>query len=126
MGSRPMKRKEKIQRMIIQVVLLGLYHTSVNWISIVLMQIIPLPPPPNKLYCCGVSEIANRPFSNYQIFQLDSEAVRTKTIETRWNECEKYLHITTFLCLCPLNLSFKLNFNTGILKKAYWPLSKIP
>ena len=33
--------------------------------------------------------------------QLDSEAVRTKTIETRWNECEKYLHIIHF----PLPLS---------------------
>ena len=33
--------------------------------------------------------------------QLDSEAVRTKTIETRWNECEKYLHIILF----PLSLS---------------------
>ena len=28
--------------------------------------------------------------------QLDSEAARTKTIETRWNECEKYLHIIHF------------------------------
>ena len=28
--------------------------------------------------------------------QLDSEAVRTKTIETRWNEYEIYLHIIHF------------------------------
>ena len=28
--------------------------------------------------------------------QLDSEAVRTKTIETRWNECKKYLNIIHF------------------------------
>ena len=34
-------------------------------------------------------------------YQLDSEAVRTKTIETRRNECEKYLHIIHF----PLSLS---------------------
>ena len=33
--------------------------------------------------------------------QLDSEEVRTKTIETRWNECENYLHIFYF----PLSLS---------------------
>ena len=33
--------------------------------------------------------------------QLDSEAVRTKTMETRWNECEIYLHIIHF----PLSLS---------------------
>ena len=33
--------------------------------------------------------------------QLDSEAVRTKTIETRCNECEIYLHIIHF----PLSLS---------------------
>ena len=50
--------------------------------------------------------------------QLDIEAVRTKAIETRWNECEKYLHIIHFpsLCLCPVNLSFKLNCNNS--KKA--------
>ena len=34
-------------------------------------------------------------------FQLDSETVRTKAIETRWNECEIYLHIIHF----PLSLS---------------------
>ena len=49
--------------------------------------------------------------------QLDSEAVRTKTIETRWNECEIYLHIITFLCLCPHCLTIRLNLN--ISKKAY-------
>ena len=44
----------------------------------------------------------NRPFSKYQItILLDSEAVRTKGIETRWSECEKYLHIIHF----PLSLS---------------------
>ena len=35
--------------------------------------------------------------------QLDSEAVRTRTIETRWNICHKYLHIIHF----PLFLSSK-------------------
>lgn len=35
--------------------------------------------------------------------QLDSEAVRTKKIETLWNEFEKYLHIIHF----PLSLSSK-------------------
>ena len=35
-----------------------------------------------------------------------------KTIETRWNEYKKNICISsTFLCPCPLNLSFKLNFN---------------
>lgn len=29
----------------------------------------------------------------YIRIQLDSEAVTTKTIETRWNECKKYLQI---------------------------------
>ena len=45
----------------------------------------------------------NYPFSKYSNIQLDSEALRTKTIETRWNECEKYLHIIHF----PLSLSSK-------------------
>ena len=62
--------------------------------------------------------IPRHDFFEISNIQLDSEAVRTNTIETRWSECEKYLHITTFLCLCPLNLSFKLNFN--ISKKAYY------
>ena len=35
--------------------------------------------------------------------QLDSESTRTKTIETRWYEGEKYLHIIHF----PLSLSSK-------------------
>ena len=38
--------------------------------------------------------------------RLDSEAVRTKTVETSWNECEKYLHIIHF----PLSLSLTLMF----------------
>ena len=45
----------------------------------------------------------NRPFSKISNIQLDSEAVRARTIETRWNECEKYLHIIHF----PLSLSSK-------------------
>ena len=44
--------------------------------------------------------IVNRPFSKYQIFSM---IVRTKTIGTRGNECEKYLHIIHF----PLSLSSK-------------------
>ena len=31
--------------------------------------------------------------------QLDSEAVRTKTIETRYNECEKYHPLPSVLVL---------------------------
>ena len=44
--------------------------------------------------------------------------MRTKTIETRWNECEKYLHIIHF----PLSFSslphYQAEFN--ISKKAYY------
>ena len=46
--------------------------------------------------------------------RLDSEA---KTVETSWNECEKYLHIIHFPLSLSSNLSFKLNFN--ISKKTY-------
>ena len=49
--------------------------------------------------------------------QLDSEAVRTKTIETRWNECEIIYISSTFLCLCHHCLIIRLNLN--ISKKAY-------
>ena len=55
--------------------------------------------------------------------QLDSEAVRTKTIETRWNECEIIYISSTFLCLCPHCLAIRLNLN--ISKKAYWPAPNI-
>ena len=49
--------------------------------------------------------------------QLDSEAARTKTIETYWNECEKYLHIIHF----PLSLSSKPLFQTDFpyIEKVY-------
>ena len=65
--------------------------------------------------------------------QLDSEALRTKAIETRWNECRNICISSTFLCLCPQNLSFKENFTyieKGLLNgvcidlyalKASWP-----
>ena len=43
--------------------------------------------------------------------QLDSEAERTKTIETRWNECEKYRYIIHF----PLSLSSKSLFQAEFL-----------
>ena len=50
-------------------------------------------------------------FRNINI-QLDNEAERTKTIEAHWNECQKNIDVSsTFHRLCPLNLSFKLNFN---------------
>ena len=44
------------------------------------------------------SPIINVVFEQIGLFryikiQLDSEAVTTKTIETRWNECKKYLQI---------------------------------
>ena len=48
---------------------------------------------------------------------LDSEAVRTKTIEARWNESEIIYISSTFLCLCPRCLTIRLNLN--ISKKAY-------
>ena len=52
--------------------------------------------------------------------QLDSEAMRTKTIETHWNECEIIYISSTFLCLCPHCLTIRLNLN--ISKKA-WEVS---
>ena len=47
-------------------------------------------------------EISN-PFTDETGHFRVSEVVRTKTIETRWNGCEKYLHIIHF----PLSLSSK-------------------
>ena len=69
-----------------------------------------------------VSKIKTRKFSSQQTgplsnTQLDSDAVRTKTIETRWNECEKYLHIHFLLSLSSKPL-FQAEFN--ISKKAYY------
>ena len=48
---------------------------------------------PDNLSKKAIFEISN--------IQLDSEAVSTETIETRWNECGNYLHIIQF----PLSLS---------------------
>ena len=56
--------------------------------------------------------------------QLDSEAVRTKTIETRWNECEIIYIASTFLCRYPHCLTIRLNLN--ISKKAYYYYSSPP
>ena len=47
--------------------------------------------------------LGNKPLSKTSNIQLDSEAVRTKTIETHWNEWEKYLKIIHF----PFSLSSK-------------------
>ena len=67
---------------------------------------------------------SNRPFSIYILnIQLESEALRAKTIETRWNECEISYISSTFLCLCPHCLTIRLNLN--ISKKAYC-LQKTP
>ena len=55
---------------------------------------------PKRLKIGDLSQQAIFEISN---IHLDSEAVRTKTIEARWNECEKYLHIIHF----PLSLSSK-------------------
>ena len=46
------------------------------------------------------SASANMPYS-----QFDSESVRTKTIKTRWSECEKYLHIIHFVFVLTASLS---------------------
>ena len=40
----------------ISCLLLGLYHASVNWIFIVLMQVTP-PPPQKKILLCGIVQI---------------------------------------------------------------------
>ena len=61
-------------------------------------------------------------FRNINI-QLDSEAERTKTIETSCNEvkdtCISISSTFLLIGLCPLNLSFKLNFIGNISKVAY-------
>ena len=62
-----------------------------------------------RLWQYAIFEISN--------IQLDSEAVRTKTVETRWNECKNVYISFTFLCLCPHCLAIKQNFNVS--KKAY-------
>ena len=49
----------------------------------------------NEIWAIGHFEISN--------IRLDSEAVKTKTIEACWNECEKYLQIIH----SPLSLSSK-------------------
>ena len=44
--------------------------------------------------CINNHNIANqRAIFEISNIQLDSEAVRTTTIETRWDGCGKYLHI---------------------------------
>ena len=60
--------------------------------------------------CSLALTISNRPF-----IQIDSGAVRTKTIETRWNECDKYLHIIHF----PLSLS-----STPLFKAEFYYIEK--
>ena len=40
--------------------LLGLYHASVNWISIVLMQITPPPPKKKKILPYGIVQVVNK------------------------------------------------------------------
>ena len=60
----------------------------------------------------------NGPSSKYLIFSLIVRQWGRKNIYKRVGMNVKNIYISsTFLCLCPLNLSFKLNFN--ISKKAY-------
>ena len=56
-------------------------------------------------------------FRNIYI-QLDTEAERTKQKKQVAMNVKDIIISSTFLCLCPLNLSFNLNFN--ISKKAYY------
>ena len=55
--------------------------------------------------------------------QFDNEAMRTKTIETRWNECKKYLHIIHFalsLSSEPLSVcEFKYVLDSWIIRNTF-------